>query len=155
MRITQNMLTGFANVTLQQSQSKLLKTQTQLSTGNKINKASDDPAGMRKILDYRGSLSRIAQYKDNISIGKERIKTAESTLDTIQDLLTEAKEIALDNEGNEPSVRATAAESLQRAVEECRGRVGARVPDHMVDDVLSLTLIEAWKKLSTFSGLRS
>lgn len=52
------------------------------------------------------------------------------------------------------TVAAPSVESLQRAVEECRGRVGARVPDHMVDDVLSLTLIEAWKKLSTFDAAR-
>lgn len=52
------------------------------------------------------------------------------------------------------TVAAPSVESLQRAVEECRGRVGARVPDHMVDDALSLTLIEAWKKLSTFDASR-
>ncbi|MBS3177202.1 MULTISPECIES: sigma-70 family RNA polymerase sigma factor [unclassified Pseudoclavibacter] len=53
-----------------------------------------------------------------------------------------------------PTVAAPSVETLHRAVEECRGRVGARVPDHLVDDVLSLTLIEAWKKVATFDSTR-
>lgn len=49
---------------------------------------------------------------------------------------------------------APSVETLQRAVEECRGRVGTRVPDHLVDDVLSLTHIEAWKNLAAFDPSR-
>jgi flagellar hook-associated protein 3 FlgL len=113
MRVTQNMLTGFAARSLQQNQNKLLKVQSELSTGNKINRASDDPAGMRKILDYRTSLSRIAQYQNNISAGSLRIKTAETTLDTVDKLLTQAKETAMDNATSEASARELAADGIR------------------------------------------
>lgn len=52
------------------------------------------------------------------------------------------------------SVDAPSMLGVQAAVEECRGRTSARVPDHLVDDVLSLTHIEAWKKLATFDPSR-
>ena len=53
-----------------------------------------------------------------------------------------------------PTTLAPTMEALNRAVQECRGRVAARVSDHLVDDVLSLTHIEAWKKIATFDPAR-
>ena len=127
MRVTQNMLTNFSTRALQQSQGKLFKTQEQLSTGNKINRASDDPQGMRKILDYRSSLSQIAQYKENISAGKERVEMAETTLDAVQDLLTQAKETAMDNATSEFSSRGAAAQNIRGVMEQAMGLANARI----------------------------
>jgi len=69
--------------------------QQMISTGKKVNKPSDDPIGMGQILDYRKTLASIDQYHRNIDQGKMRIELVETTLGSIEDLIAEAKNWAV------------------------------------------------------------
>ena len=58
-------LETFINTTLanvQQSTSNMSKLQEQISTGKTVNRASDDPAGARKILSLRSEDLKLDQY---------------------------------------------------------------------------------------------
>ena len=95
MRITQKMMTNQVNSNLSKNIEKLMKTQNRLSSGKLISRASDDPVGMAKILDYRKTLDAIDQYGRNISQARSGLEAGESTLSDIGELLNRAKELAL------------------------------------------------------------
>jgi hypothetical protein len=73
----------------------LLDAQVRVSTGKRINNPSDDPIGMGKVLDYRKILSKIEQYNENISYGKNQLEFTSTILDEIETLLNDAQEWAL------------------------------------------------------------
>ncbi len=56
------------------------KAQTELSTGKKLLKPSDDPAGMSYALGLKSSMSSVEQYQSNVSMAKGFVSTTESAL---------------------------------------------------------------------------
>jgi len=105
MRVTDNMKYALAigNMnSLQQGYNELL---TKLATQKRINRPSDDPTGLMKVLDCRQTLSSIAQYQSNIERGKTWIAMTETTLSGIRGLLAQV-EVAAGNFATEtPSSR--------------------------------------------------
>jgi flagellar hook-associated protein 3 FlgL len=79
---------------LYRAQQLLLEAQIKVATGKRINKPSDDPIGMGKVLDYRKIISSIEQYNENIIHGKNQLEITSTILDEIDTLLNEAKEWA-------------------------------------------------------------
>ena len=78
MRITQSML---ANNTLKQiarSYANLDKYQTQLSTGKKITRPSDDPVVAMKGIAYRSNLAEVEQFKRNFSEAYNWVENSDS-----------------------------------------------------------------------------
>ncbi|MFN2744448.1 MULTISPECIES: flagellar hook-associated protein FlgL [Bacillus] len=67
MRVTQGMIAKNSLRYISSSYGKLDKLQTQISTGKKITKASDDPIVAMKSLKYNTQLSQVEQYKSNVS----------------------------------------------------------------------------------------
>ncbi len=98
MRITELMLSQSTMTDLFRRAEQLNDAQTVASTGQKINKPSDDPAGMERILGYRTTLSSLDQYNTNINAAESQIQLSETTLSSISQFVTEAESIAADNE---------------------------------------------------------
>jgi flagellar hook-associated protein 3 FlgL len=94
MRVTTKQITNTFTTNLFRQSEALLRAQEQLATEKRINRPSDDPVGLGKVLDYRTSLSAIGQYQRNIAQAKTHIETSETILNTVDDLLVEAKGIA-------------------------------------------------------------
>jgi flagellar hook-associated protein 3 FlgL len=67
-----------------------VKAQTQKA----INKPSDDPTGMTRILDHRDTLRSLDQYGENISTAKGWLGSADEALMQVSTILTRAKELA-------------------------------------------------------------
>ncbi|GAB4257983.1 MAG: flagellar hook-associated protein FlgL [Methylomicrobium sp.] len=76
-------------------QTKLSKTQMQLSTGLKNLTPSDDPAAAARVLDLEKSIEKTTQYQSNINTARERLNIEESALDTAGNILVRAKELTL------------------------------------------------------------
>lgn len=76
-------------------QSKLTRTQLQLSTGLKNNLPSDDPVAATKALAFKNEIKQIGQYLRNINTARERNSHEESALSSAQDLLLRAKDLSL------------------------------------------------------------
>jgi flagellar hook-associated protein 3 FlgL len=115
MRITQKMMTNKVNSSLSKNSEKLMKTQSQVSSGKQFTKASEDPVGMAKALDYRKTLDSVDQYVRNISHARSGLVTGESTLSDMSDLLSRAKELALSQ-----ATGTASSESRNNVAEEVR-----------------------------------
>lgn len=76
-------------------QSALAATQNQVSTGNRINVASDDPAGAGQVVSLNHVISTNAQYSSTIDSATTRLNTEASTLSSINSVLDTARTLAL------------------------------------------------------------
>jgi len=87
MRVTTNTMTDTLVRYLAMQNSQLFKLQQNISSQKRINKPSDDPVGMGKILNYRNNIATVDQYLDNIEQAKSRIEFSEMTLDMVDETL--------------------------------------------------------------------
>ena len=94
MRISAKIMADQIKANMAKQSSQLIETQLKLASGKRINKPSDDPSGMGKVLGYRTTISTIGQYRDNITEAQTRVKYTETIMGQIHDLLREAKHIA-------------------------------------------------------------
>lgn len=115
MRVTNKMMTDTVSANLFRQAIRLLDAQEIVSSEKIINRPSDDPIGMGKVLDYRKALSSTGQYQRNVTQGKMWVEHTEIVLDEVNDLLRQAKEIAIaQSEGtSERDDRATAAQQVK------------------------------------------
>ena len=115
MRITQNMMSNSIILHLQRQSRQLFKVQTEIATQKRLNKPSDDPAGMERVLGYRSQIEAIDQYLHNIDQGRTLVETNELTLGLIDELLGLAREIAQThgNSGSSPEARQLAANEVR------------------------------------------
>ena len=94
MRVTNSMMSNTITGYLMRQSAELYKVQEQISSQKKINRPSDDPTGMRNILDYRNKIATVDQYLDNIERGITRLEFTEITLDVVDDLIAVVREIS-------------------------------------------------------------
>jgi len=113
MRVTNRLMADTVLNSLYRNSQQLLKLQEMVSTEKRINRPSDDPIGMGKILDYRKILSSIDQYNTNITHGKTQIDLTESCLEAIDELVLEARRIAVEQSSGELENRPTAAQEIK------------------------------------------
>ena len=99
MRVTSNMMTDSLARYLTSQNEALYERQTAIASQKRINRPSDDPIGMGKVLDYRQTLSSIEQYGTNIQNGQERLEITETTLDLVDELLQGVRAIGLTESG--------------------------------------------------------
>jgi flagellar hook-associated protein 3 FlgL len=99
MRVTQNITTNTFISYIHKHAENLLKTQQQIASQKRINKSSDDPIGMGRVLGYRTNLAAINQYQDNIVQGISRLEFNELTLDSAGDLVGIAERLGKDHTG--------------------------------------------------------
>lgn len=95
MRITDKLLFDDVNRNLQKNTGELFRLQDIISTGKKVSKPSDDPLATSKILDYNEVLSKTDQYIGNMNHATGLLELSDSTLSSVDDLLTRAKELAI------------------------------------------------------------
>ena len=113
MRVTNRLMADTVLNSIYRNTQQLLKLQEMVSTEKRINRPSDDPIGMGKILDYRKILSSIDQYNTNITRGKTQIDLTESCLEAIDELVLEARRIAVEQSAGELESRPTAAQEVK------------------------------------------
>lgn len=76
---------------------KLLQNiQKMLTTGNRINKPSDDPVGIITTIKLKQSLQTTDQYQTNLTNGRSKIKVTANALSTVEDVLNEILGLASD-----------------------------------------------------------
>ena len=86
-----------------------------VSTNLKISSASDDPSGMKQVLTINSDLAALDQYQVNVDQAQNVLTTAETSLDSMADQLSEMKVLcsALSNASASYQERSNAAESMQ------------------------------------------
>ena len=91
---------------------ELYKANKVVATGKRINSLSDDPVGLTQCLAIRSSLSNLDQLEKNISTGRTWLNAGETALDSVNDLISDAKVLCLQmaNASMNAADRADAAE---------------------------------------------
>ena len=80
---------------VQRSLSKLSKLQEQISTGKKVNRPSDAPAGARLILSIRSETFRLDQYASNVQAATQSLNFNASTLESTANVLQRIQELTM------------------------------------------------------------
>jgi flagellar hook-associated protein 3 FlgL len=95
MRLSTSWMYQQSLASMMNQQSSLAATQNQVSTGKRINVASDDPAGAGRVISLNHILAANAQYTANIDAASTRLDTAQSTLNSVNDLYNSARDLTL------------------------------------------------------------
>ena len=111
LRVTNSMMGNLVNFNMQRSLSRFVELQTQMSSGRRINKPSDDPLGTLRDLYYRAELKSIAQLRRNISVASNWQQDYDTVMADAKDMLSNASELAvsMSNATYDETARAAAA----------------------------------------------
>ncbi|HEU4671160.1 MAG TPA: flagellar hook-associated protein FlgL [Dyella sp.] len=95
MRLSTNWMFQQSLGTMLNQQSALARAQNQVSTGRRINVASDDPAGAGRMVSLNHIMAANTQYTANIDAANTRLNTSQSTLNSVNDLYNSARDLSL------------------------------------------------------------
>lgn len=114
------MLTNRVSFNLRSSISRFLELQTQMSSGRRINKPSDDPLGVLRDLDYRTELSKNYQYRKNISQAQNWMSTYDSILSEANNMVVSATLVAeaMANGTVDADLRSSVAFEIKSTIEQ-------------------------------------
>ncbi|AGA56402.1 flagellar hook-associated protein 3 [Thermobacillus composti KWC4] len=105
LRITPGMMHMQLTRNLNRTLTEMSKLQEQMTTGRKINRASDDPVGITYALRYRSELSVNEQYQKNVDMALSWLDFNDTVLQQAQDVLKRLKELAVQgSNGTNPDV---------------------------------------------------
>ena len=93
MRISQAMITRNVLRNIENNKERLSDLQLKISTGREIEKSSDDPAAFAKASRFRNIIESNNQYLNNINDAMGWVDMTQSSLEGINELLNEAKNI--------------------------------------------------------------
>lgn len=127
-RVTENIKYTIINNNLSNVTSQYGVLMEKLSTLKNINRPSDDPVGTNDVLDFRTSKAAIEQYNSNIDNITSWISMAETKLNSISDIITQASEIAVSQGSATASVdtRQIAADTLAPLIDEIRSLANSK-----------------------------
>ena len=95
MKINHNIAALKANVQLNRSDNAMSKSLEKLTSGYKINNASDDPAGMAISRKMRAQIRGLEKASSNAADGISVIQTAEGALEEVSSCLQRMNELAV------------------------------------------------------------
>ncbi len=84
---------GLSNMQLRQAE--IAKLQQQISSGVRLTRAADDPAGMAASQQLDHLLARLAQYDSNATVADSRLRQQEGALSDSGDILLRARDLAI------------------------------------------------------------
>ena len=120
MRITNQLQHQMLSSGIIKNQSDVYRLQQQISTGEKLTTASDDPVAWAEANRLNRLQSQLGRYEDNSTLVESRLTAMDSSLDTIGDILQRASELAVEaSEGTlSDSDRTNLAEEADQLLEE-------------------------------------
>jgi flagellar hook-associated protein 3 FlgL len=105
LRVTPGMMHTQLTRNLNRTLTDMAKLQEQMTTGRKINRASDDPVGITYALRYRRELTGNVQYQKNIDMALSWLDFNDTVLQQAQDVLKRLKELSVQGaNGTNPDV---------------------------------------------------
>jgi len=115
MRISTSWAQQTAVNSILDQQSKLQKTQMQLSTGKKLLTPADDPAAAARSLDLNQGIKQTEQYQSNINAARQRLSLEEGVLQNATEVLHRIRELGVQglNATNSPSDRVIIATEME------------------------------------------
>jgi flagellar hook-associated protein 3 FlgL len=120
LRVTQQMIFNRSTSNLASSAERLLRLETQMSSGRRISTPSDDPSGAARALSFRTTRDALLQYQSNVAYSKSQLSTVEQALSSANTLLVSARELAvsLANDNYDATARRAAAQEAQSILDQ-------------------------------------
>jgi flagellar hook-associated protein 3 FlgL len=95
-RITSQMVGNSTVANIENDLTQLSQTQEQLSTGYRINQASDDPYGAALTISLNAQVSAYSSYQSNVNQGIAWVQTASSSLQSIQQTVQNVRNLVVE-----------------------------------------------------------
>jgi flagellar hook-associated protein 3 FlgL len=116
MRISTTQIYGQGLKAFGDQQTKLARLQQQISTGQKLTKPSDDPAGSARVLELEQVVAINEQYQSNISQAKHRLELEDSTLTSVESVMQRIRELVI--QGNNAVMSAESRNAIADEIDE-------------------------------------
>lgn len=134
VRITHNMMSTSMLSDIQRASGAMARTSGQISSGRRIDSASDDPVGATRALVLQSTLSANAGYKSAAEAARGWTETTEGALSSIVDIVQSTRELIVEanNDTLQPSDRQKLAAKLSEMLEQVKATANARYGDQYV-----------------------
>jgi flagellar hook-associated protein 3 FlgL len=95
MRVATSTFYDSTRYAIQLAQSRLIQAQTEISSNSKLQTAADNPTDAVQVLRIGQLLSENTEYRNASGIAKNRLELSETALSRMNDLVTRARELAV------------------------------------------------------------
>lgn len=95
MRIADEIMSNSMASQLTQVSTRLSRLQSEIASGIKLQRPSDDPDGALRAATLRTGLAKTEQYQKTVDFANSWLKSEDTALDQVQQLIREARSIAL------------------------------------------------------------
>lgn len=95
MRITNSMMRTNSLWSINKNEELMMKYETQLSTGKKIQKPSDDPVVAVRALKFRTNLKEVKQYKTNAEDATSWLQVSEQSMSNTINILKRSRDLCV------------------------------------------------------------
>lgn len=134
VRITQSMMSSSLLADVQRANIAMSRTSQQISSGNRIDSAADDPVGATRALVLKSQLSANTGYAAAAEATTGWTQTTEGALSSIVDIVQSTRELIVqaNNDTLQPSDRQKLAAKLSEMLEQVKATANARYGDQYV-----------------------
>lgn len=95
MRITSQMIVDSTLNNIELNQNRVEQLQSQITSGSRISRPSDDPIGAARALNLQDSIAQSQQYQRNIDEATSWLNTTDSSLDAVTQAVQRTRELAI------------------------------------------------------------
>lgn len=106
---------------LLQRQQAVARTQRELVSGNKLERAADDPSGMAQAQRLDHAVATLDQYTANAGLLENRLRSQEQAMADVNDQLARARELAI--QANTPTLSAADRKSIANELRSIRTEI--------------------------------
>ena len=128
LRIQNNVEAFNAHRTLTATSAQASKSMEKLSSGYRINKASDDAAGLAMSEKMRGQIGGLSQAQRNAQDGISLVQTAEGSLSEVHSMLQRVRDLKVQHSNG------TLSTDDQSAIESEIGQIGSEIKSIVEDN---------------------
>ena len=114
MRVTANMSANNSVYNIQQGRSRIDKLQETITSGQNVNRPSDDPIASRLLLDIGDKMKAYDQYNANIVKAESWMKFTDTALNAMNDIMIQTQSLmnTINGGSNDPNERQLAHDQL-------------------------------------------
>ena len=148
MKVNSNIQAMFAQSILSANEEKMAKSTQKMSSGYKLNRAMDNPAGMAITNRMRAQLSSLERATKNSKNAINAIQTAEGALSEIESMLQRMNELSI--QGSNGTMSSSDRLAIQEEVDQLVSEIN-RISKNTSYN--SQNLLDGTQDLKAFSGL--
>lgn len=113
---------------LQRNYAEAIRTQEQISSGNRILTPADDPVASVRLMQLEQQQNMLGQYKDNLTAANNSLVQEESTLNSVNTIMQRVRELAAEagNGALSQGDRQAIAAELQEREDELLGLMNSK-----------------------------